>query len=33
MERIFGRKRLWLNFKAISRESLGGTEENHEKAR
>jgi hypothetical protein len=27
----FGRKRTWPNFKVVSRHSLGGTEENHEK--
>jgi hypothetical protein len=26
----FGRKRLWPNFKVLSRHSPGGTEENHE---
>jgi hypothetical protein len=26
----FGRMRLWSNFKAVSRNSPGGTEENHE---
>jgi hypothetical protein len=27
----FGRKRLWHNFKVLSRPSPGGTQENHEK--